>query len=148
MRNAALIPGSGRFLGGGHGNLLQYSCLENPMDRGAWWAKVHGVAKRRTRLTRLGAAHTTQIKLAHKGVCALRGALQALGEGIIIVDRRAEVGHFPKHKCRVLRGEGHTCRLPLETEIWNKEWPTCTPQQHRIGCVQAFLGEKTPLVCV
>ena len=38
-------PGSGRSLGGGHGNPLQYSCLENPMDRGAWWATVHGVAE-------------------------------------------------------------------------------------------------------
>ena len=40
-----LIPGLGGFLGGGHGNPLQYSCLENPMDRGAWQAVVHGVAK-------------------------------------------------------------------------------------------------------
>ena len=39
------IPGLGRSPGRGHGNLLQYSCLENPMDRGAWWATVHGVAK-------------------------------------------------------------------------------------------------------
>ena len=35
-----LIPGSGRSSGGGHNNPLQYSCLENPMDRGAWWATV------------------------------------------------------------------------------------------------------------
>ena len=39
------IPGSERFPGGGHGDPLQYSCLENPMDRGAWWAMVHAVAK-------------------------------------------------------------------------------------------------------
>ena len=39
------IPGSGRFPGGGHGNPLQYSCSENPMDRGAWTATVHRVAK-------------------------------------------------------------------------------------------------------
>ena len=45
-----LIPGSGRS-GGGHSNPLQYSCLETPMDRKAWWATVHGVAKSRTRLT-------------------------------------------------------------------------------------------------
>ena len=45
-----LIPGSGRFPGEGHGYLLQYSCLENPMDRGAWWATVHGVAKSQTQL--------------------------------------------------------------------------------------------------
>ena len=38
-----LIPGLGRSHGGGHGNPLQYSCLENPMDRGAWWAAAHGV---------------------------------------------------------------------------------------------------------
>ena len=39
------IPGSGRSPGGGHGNRLQYSCLENPMDRGACQATIHGVAK-------------------------------------------------------------------------------------------------------
>ena len=42
------IPGSGRSPGGGNGNPLQYSCLENSMDRGAWWTIVHGVAKSRT----------------------------------------------------------------------------------------------------
>ena len=40
----------GRSPGEGHGNSLLYSCLENPMDRGAWWATVHGVTKRRTQL--------------------------------------------------------------------------------------------------
>ena len=40
------IPGSERYHGGGNGNPLQYPCLENPMDRGVWWATVHGVAKR------------------------------------------------------------------------------------------------------
>ena len=44
-RDAGSIPGSDRSPGGGHGNPLQYSCLENPMDRGAWWAIVHGVAQ-------------------------------------------------------------------------------------------------------
>ena len=44
------IPGLGRSPGGGHGNSLHYSCLENPMDREAWWAIVHGVAKSQTRL--------------------------------------------------------------------------------------------------
>ena len=45
IRDIGSIPGSGRFPGGGHGNSPQYSCLENPMDRGAWWATVLGVAK-------------------------------------------------------------------------------------------------------
>ena len=43
--DTGLIPGSGRSSGEGNGNPLQYSCLENPMDQGAWWATVHGVAK-------------------------------------------------------------------------------------------------------
>ena len=46
-----LIPGLGRSPGEGNGNPLQYSCLENSMDWGAWWATVHGVAKSRTRLS-------------------------------------------------------------------------------------------------
>ena len=51
MHRVLLIPGSRRSPGGGNGNSLRYSCLENPMDRGAWWAVVHGVAKSRTRLS-------------------------------------------------------------------------------------------------
>ena len=53
IRNMGLIPGLGRSLGGGHDNPLQYSCLENPMDRGACWATVHGVTKGQTRLKQL-----------------------------------------------------------------------------------------------
>ena len=44
VRNMGSIPGSGRSPEGGYGNLVQYSCLENPMDRGAWWAAVHRIA--------------------------------------------------------------------------------------------------------
>ena len=43
VRDASSTPGLGRFPGGGHGNPLQYSCLENPMDRGTWWAMVHSI---------------------------------------------------------------------------------------------------------
>ena len=50
LRDAGLILGLGRSPGGGHGNPLQYSCLENPMDRGAWRAIVHRVAKSQTQL--------------------------------------------------------------------------------------------------
>ena len=45
IRDVGWVPGSGRSPGGGHDNPLQYSCLENPMDRGAWWAVVHRVTK-------------------------------------------------------------------------------------------------------
>ena len=48
-----LIPGSVRFPGGGHGNSPQCSCLENPMDRGAWWATAYGVVKSQTTLKKL-----------------------------------------------------------------------------------------------
>ena len=51
--DTSLIPGSGRSSGGGHGNPFQGSCQENPMDRGAWWAMVHSVAKSQTQLKQL-----------------------------------------------------------------------------------------------
>ena len=51
-----LIPELGRYSGGGHGNPLQYSCLENPRDREAWWAAIYGVAQSQTRLKRLSSS--------------------------------------------------------------------------------------------
>ena len=56
VRYMGLTPGSGRSPRGGHGNLLLYSCLENPVDRGAWWATVRQVTQSWTRLSNL--AHT------------------------------------------------------------------------------------------
>ena len=53
VRDSGLIPGSGRSLGRGNGNPLQYSWLENSMDRGAWWVTVHGVAKESDKTERL-----------------------------------------------------------------------------------------------
>ena len=50
-RDTGLIPGSGRLFGEGNGNPLQYSCVENPVDRGAWWATVQRVSKSRTGLS-------------------------------------------------------------------------------------------------
>ena len=72
-----LIPGWGRVPGGGHGNLLQHSCLENPMDRGAWQTTVHRVPKSQTRLKQLS-THTHAYKpliLGHKKelIIILRG---------------------------------------------------------------------------
>ena len=51
VRDPGLIPGWGRCPGEGNGNPFKYSCLENPMDGGAWWSTVHGAAKSRTRLS-------------------------------------------------------------------------------------------------
>ena len=50
-RDVGSIPGLGRSPGGEHGNPLQYFCLKNSMDRGAWWATVHGVTKNQTQLS-------------------------------------------------------------------------------------------------
>ena len=58
--DVGLIPGLGRTLGRGHDNLRQYSCLGNPMDRGAWWATVRRVVNRQTRLSDL--AHYSNFK--------------------------------------------------------------------------------------
>ena len=55
------IPGLGRSTGEGNGNPLQYSCLENPMDRGAWQATVHRVAKSWTRLSDFTSLHFIQV---------------------------------------------------------------------------------------
>ena len=51
------ISGSGKFPGEGNVNPLQYSCLENSMDRGPWWAAVHGIAKSRTRMSDFTSLH-------------------------------------------------------------------------------------------
>ena len=66
-----LISGSGRSPGRGHGNPLQYSCVENPMDRGAWRAEVHGVAETRTRLSDSAAA----VKSSRRHGASSEGAL-------------------------------------------------------------------------
>ena len=50
IRDAGSVPGSGRSPGGGHGNPVQYSCLENPVDRGVWQVIVHSVAQSQTQL--------------------------------------------------------------------------------------------------
>ena len=64
------IPGSGRCPRGGHGNPLQYSCLENPMDRGAWQATVHGVTQSWTPLKQLNMhTHTRMGVHTHTNIC-------------------------------------------------------------------------------
>ena len=72
-----LFSGLGRSPGGGHGNPLQYSCLENPMDRGAWRATVHGVTKSWTRLS--NSAQRRSIKILDP--------LQRLGVSILVLPR-------------------------------------------------------------
>ena len=64
------VPGSGRSPGGGHGNLLNYACLENPMDRGAWWTTTHGVAKSWTQLSDQH-THTSERSQSKKGTYSM-----------------------------------------------------------------------------
>ena len=67
IRDVGLVLGSGRSPGGRHGNPLQYSCLENPIDRGTWWATVHRAIKSQTWLKRL---NTAQHNLLNMGLSA------------------------------------------------------------------------------
>ena len=64
MKDAGSIPGPGRSPGGRHGNPLQYSCLENVMDRGAWWATVHRIAQSQTRLKQLS-THARMLEIVN-----------------------------------------------------------------------------------
>ena len=79
-------PWVGKIPRGGNGNPLQYSCLENPMDRGAWWATVHSLAKSRTRLKQLSThAHTQRwpmpvITLVILEIIIPTGVAQAAGK--------------------------------------------------------------------
>ena len=82
IRDALSIPGSGKSPGKGHGNPLQYSCLENPMDWGAWWAAIYGVAQSQTRLSNFTFTfhfHALEKEMAtHSSVLAWR--IQGTGE--------------------------------------------------------------------
>ena len=75
--DVGLIPGSGKSPGGGTGNPLQYSCLENPLDREVWWATVHRTSQRRTRLSSWAYAHTRVLMYAFRA-SQLRRRIQVL----------------------------------------------------------------------
>ena len=78
-RDTGSIPGGGRSPGEGHGNPLQYSCLENPMGRGAWWATVHGVAKNQTRLNHRVCAHVCACTHTHTHTPLFKGGVGRRG---------------------------------------------------------------------
>ena len=87
-----LIPGSGRSPGEGKGNPLQYSCLENPMDRGAWWATVHGATKSWTR-----PSHGHSILLKSCGLGA-HGKVLLHVDGVLLVHfHKAGLFAVPSH---------------------------------------------------
>ena len=101
------IPLSGRSLGEGNGNPLQYSCLENSMDRGTWWATVHGVAKSQTRLS----MHTQRERLC--------------------------IGHRPRnvshHFCSHFIGKNLNTRLRLKIQSPAQRPHTCLQLDYHLG---------------
>ena len=109
-----LVPGSGRSPGGGHGNPLQYSFLENPMDRGAWRATAKGVTKRQTELKRLSMHATSQMRFLkgmkrHKQSQQTENFLQT--SHFIVSLEVLTVSLFTSHKgkrdpCILLSGSG------------------------------------------
>ena len=124
IRDPGLIPGSGRSLVEWNGNPVQYSCLENPMDRGTWWATAHGVIKQANMTERLTPfftftlscfppclhTHFERIWLPHAWIseaqpgCFL--SLPAAGRGFSFLITAKSVGHspicFPMRKVRFL----------------------------------------------
>ena len=95
------IPGLGRFPGEGNGNPLQYPCLENPVDGGAWWVTVHGVAKSRTRLSNF----TFTFTLSH---CTEKPAGVLVGVALTLKLSRLE----PPGHGRWVSADSVSCVLP------------------------------------
>ena len=128
IRDSGSIPGSGRSPGGGHGNPLQYSCLENPMDRGACWAMVHRVAKSWTRLNQLS---TVQ----HSNRGPRRPVLGAQwsprrGESGDDSDQDSEPGPTGLHSTcrqspRLSPWPGSALTLALHQPTWTPQWAGC-----------------------
>jgi len=95
-RNAGLIPGSGISPGGGHGNPLQDSCLENPMDRGAWRATVQGVIESQTRLKWLSLRVWRHVTWCVKADCLGRAPLSRA----LNVNFKVYLSHYMIFICR------------------------------------------------
>ena len=95
------ISGSGRFSGRGYGTPLQYSCLENPMDRGAWQTIVYLIAKSRMQLKQLS-VHACMIAVQGNR-CSNTGEFQVLW----VLDRGSSPGRAPREGCIEILGEQH-----------------------------------------
>ena len=99
VREAGSVPGSGRSPGGRHSNPLQYSCLENPMDRGAWQATVHGITQSWTRLKQFS-THTLEryIYTGYTLECIYLHTLEC--NGILFShERESKPCHLQQHGC-------------------------------------------------
>ena len=113
-----MIPGLGRSPGGGHGNPLQYSCLQNPMNRGTWQATVHRIAKSQTRLKRLSSSSSCPKGASPlaQGLKNLPARAEAVGDpgdaGLIPGLGRSPGGRYGNSlKCSHLQN-------PMDREAW------------------------------
>ena len=114
LRDMGSTPGSGRSPGEGHGNPLQCSCLENPMDRGTWWATIHRVAKSQTQLKRLS---TQRI---HKDRKSLEGNRKHSRKetphcGLFVTLIRVNVLFIKWIQCFTSWAQRHTCLIRMST---------------------------------
>ena len=98
IRDVGLIPGLGRSPGEGNGNPSQYSCLKNPMERGAWWATVHRVAKSWTQLKGLNHHHkdTKQQNAASSMLVKLR-CVRDIKTGMCVFDSHPSDAAYPRY---------------------------------------------------
>ena len=94
-RDVGLIHGLGRSCGGGSGNPLQYSCLENSTDRGAWWATVYGVTESQTQL---GAGQSTEMVVQHCGHTSCDSAVHFKIANFLLHELHLNFFFFKKRK--------------------------------------------------
>ena len=138
VRDVGSVPGLQRSPGGGHGNPLQYSYLEDPIDRGVWWAIVHGVAKIWTRLKRM----TTQRQPRRVfSVLLLFPQLQGnLGTCVFIMESHSMLLYFPQHhtavaQCLVQDLRVCVCRVSGEAERISLGFPSLPLTQAASACM-------------
>ena len=118
------IPGSGRFPGEGNGNPLQYCCLENPLDGGAWWATVHRVANSWTQFSDFTSLHTflqnDQIILCHYEVCLVEWTGKEASRNYVLWPHT----YF-----------SHQLFFPSGLHHWVVTSPWAQSQRSHLGCV-------------
>ena len=117
IKDVSSIPRSGRSPGGGYGNLLQYFCLENPMDKGAWWATVHRVAKSQKWLKWLN-THTHTHTHTHKNFIISGPTLKSLiGFVLIFLYSVREGSNFILLKMDIQFSQHHCMFLTLLSKV-------------------------------
>ena len=122
--NTISIPGSGRSSGGGNGNPLQYSCQKNPMDRVAWQATAHGVAKSQTLApTHIGLGSTLVIFLEPDILeCKVKWALESITASKASGSDRIPVGLFQILKDDAGKVLHSICQQIWKTQQWPQDW--------------------------